>query len=72
MVVDLQEAFSHTYDDCGFGDQIDHGNDPAAPRTSGAGIPNPPLQGLVAADLGVIHENTPKTAKSAGFVVRID
>ena len=31
MVVDLQEAFSHTYDDCGFGNEIDYGKDPAAP-----------------------------------------
>jgi hypothetical protein len=28
-VVDLQKAFSETYDDCGFGDEIDYGKDPA-------------------------------------------
>src|SRR5262249_40524829 len=30
-VVNLQEAFSQTYDDCGFGDEINYRKDPAAP-----------------------------------------
>jgi hypothetical protein len=29
IVVNLQEAFSQTYDDCGFGDRIDYRKDPA-------------------------------------------
>src|SRR5262249_30241765 len=34
-VVDLQEAFRQTYDDCGFGDEIDYRKDPAVPLSVG-------------------------------------
>ncbi len=33
-VVDLQQAFSHTYDDCGFGDEIDYRKGPAVPLSA--------------------------------------